>query len=251
MAYSHCCSHWLSQAVLPKYLVHEQPQSILNVERPEKSTAPVWSQEWCCGHEYLEWGSSQSLWVYFLHQRAAVLPQCHWRFPYLVVSAGHRQFHKRLSGIMKMLQAGKNPTVLSVRNCISCCLGTTAAQSEQGVPTGCVAGGNASTGQLCPVVCAHSDRVDAGWSAALQMLSWELSAVARCCRESPDTAQEVQSKGYYCPEHNKCLLAEVVYILISNLSSLFDKFRCNQSPQLGFDSSSLFTGILFFSYMPG
>lgn len=54
----------------------------------------------------------------------------------------------------------------------------------------------------------------------------------------------------YFPEYERCVLAEVVCILTSDLSSLFDEFYCSQSPQLDFDSSSLFTGILFFSYMP-
>lgn len=114
MTYSYCCSHWLSQAVLPvkrKYLVYEQPQSYPQCWKTGKSRVPIWSQEWCCQHWYLEAGSSQPLWVYFLHQSAAVLPQCHQRFP-LVLSTGHRQFQKCLSGIMKMLQAGKNPTAL-------------------------------------------------------------------------------------------------------------------------------------------
>lgn len=72
------------------------------------------------------------------------------------------------------------PCPVSVRNCISWCLGTPAAQFEQGVPRGCVALGKldalstdaASSGAallrcLCP-----SDRVDAGWSATLEMLTW-------------------------------------------------------------------------------
>lgn len=73
------------------------------------------------------------------------------------------------------------PCPVSVRNCISWCLGTPAAQFEQGVPRGCVALGKLdafsarmlpAVGQLCPGVCALSDRVDAGWSATLEMLTW-------------------------------------------------------------------------------
>lgn len=74
---------------------------------------------------------------------------------------------------MKMLQAGKNPTVLS---CVHKELhflvpGHPRAQFEQGVPMGSVAGGRLSAlsaqvlpavGQLWPGVCAPSDRIDAG-----------------------------------------------------------------------------------------
>lgn len=263
MTYSRCCSHWLSQAVLPvKGSLGTAPESSSMLkDRKEHSThmkpgMMLWA---------LIFGGRQ----FTAPLRLLSAPECSCftsateDFPAWLWALAIGSSRKDCQALWRCCKLGGIPQScpVSIRNCISWCLGTPAAQFEQAVPTGCVAGGRLdafsaqvlpAVGQLCPGACAPSDRVeDAGWSAMLEMLTWAFGSSQLWPRvDRNDLSQHTRCSVRVTVAH-KCLLAEVDYILISNLSSLFDKFHCSQSPQLGFDSSSLFTGILFFSYMPG
>lgn len=166
-------------------LFRNSPRVILNVERQERAQYPYEARHDAVGTN--SWGPTtptvHNLSEFNLCTRVQLC--CHNAtedFPTWLWAPAIGSSRKNCQALWRCCRLGRIPQCcpVSLRNCVSWCLGSPAAQFE---PRGCVAGGRLdalsaqvlpAVGQLCPGVCAPSDRVDAGWSARLDMLTWAL-----------------------------------------------------------------------------